>query len=204
MSSEYFAASETMYPLHLIDEISHRVVNEYTEAICALGQAAGAARDPMNLADYVGQLCACLAKAPLAQSGLRLRVTADEVWLDASRCWRVGPVIAELVRNAARHGLADGAGAIWVVVEDLAGRVRCSVCDAAAGRPTPAPAAAAASSRPSRPSWAAQSPGASPRTAAGQCWNSTQRGRLGSSRAPRASQTRGRLSASARLDAVQP
>lgn len=61
--------------------------------------------------------------------------TADEVWLDASRCWRVGLVIAELVRNAARHGLADGASAIWVVVEDLAGRVRCSVCDDGAGAP---------------------------------------------------------------------
>ena len=159
-----------MYPLHLIDEISHRVVNEYTEAICALGLAASAARDaraqlaltaaanrlraqveahralqapiidgPMDLADYVGQLCACLAKAPLTENGLRLRVTADEVWLDASQCWRVGLVIAELVRNAARHGLAGGAGAIWVVVEDLAGRIRCSVCDdgAGAGRARP-------------------------------------------------------------------
>jgi two-component sensor histidine kinase len=222
-----------MYPLHLIDEISHRVVNEYTEAICALGQAASAARDaqlaltsaanrlraqveahralqaptvdgPMDLADYVGQLCACLAKAPLAQNGLRLRVTADEVWLDASRCWRVGLVVAELVRNAARHGLADGAGAIWVVGKTSPAGSDARSATMAPARPTSAPAAAAASSRPSRPSWAAQSSGASPRTAAGPCWNSTQRGSLGSSRAPRASQTRGRFSASARLDAVQP
>jgi two-component sensor histidine kinase len=167
VNSGYSGVSEAvfpMYPLHLIDEISHRVVNEYTEAICALGQAASTARDtraqlaltsaanrlraqveahralqapivdgPMELADYVGQLCACLAKAPLAENGMRLRVTADEIWLDASRCWRVGLVIAELVRNAARHGLSGGAGAVWVVVEDLAGRVRCSVCDDGAG-----------------------------------------------------------------------
>ncbi len=175
MSSAYSAASETIFPMYpppsdRRDQPSC-VVNEYTEAICALGHAASAARDiraqlaltsaanrlrgqveahralqaptvdgPMDLADYVGQLCACLARAPLAENGLwRLRVTADEVWLDASQCWRVGLVIAELVRNAARHGLAGGAGAIWVVVEDLGGRVRCSVCDDGAGAPAARP-----------------------------------------------------------------
>ncbi len=156
----------SMQPLHLIDEISHRVVNEYTEAICALGQAATAAHDtrakfvltsaanrlraqveahralqapfvdgPMDLGDYIGRLCACLSRAPLAENGVWLRVTADEVWLDADRCWRVGLIIAELVRNAARHGLRGGAGAIWVVVEDAAGQVRCSVCDDGGGSP---------------------------------------------------------------------
>ena len=168
MSLKYSEISEaiSLQPLHLIDEISHRVVSEYTEAICALGQAAMAAHDiqaqlaltsaairlraqveahralqapavdgPMNLADYIGQLCACLARAPLAENGMRLRVTADEVWLDADRCWRVGLIVAELVRNAARHGLSGGAGAIWVVVEDDAGYVRCSVCDDGGGSP---------------------------------------------------------------------
>jgi two-component sensor histidine kinase len=168
VSLEYSESSEaiSLQPLHLIDEISHRVVNEYTEAICALGQAATAAHDvqarlaltsaatrlraqveahralqapaiagPMDLADYIGQLCACLARAQLAENGMRLRVTADEVWLDADRCWRVGLIVAELVRNAARHGLSGGAGAIWVVVEDAAGHVRCSVCDDGGGSP---------------------------------------------------------------------
>jgi two-component sensor histidine kinase len=169
VSLEYSEISEAVAPmrsLHLIDEISHRVVNEYTEASCALGQAARAARDPraelalisaatrlraqaeahralqaplvdgpMDLAEYVGQLCACLARAPLAENGMRLRVSADEIWLDAGSCWRVGLIIAELVRNAARHGLAGGAGAIWVVVDGAAGRVRCSVCDDGGGTP---------------------------------------------------------------------
>jgi two-component sensor histidine kinase len=166
VSLEYSQIPEAtaLQPLHLIDEISHRVVNEYAEAICALGQAAKAARDiqaqlaltsaatrlraqveahralqapvidgPMDLADYIGELCSCLARAPLAENGMRLRVTADEVWLDADRCWRVGLIVAELVRNAARHGLSGGAGAIWVVVEDAAGRIKCSVCDDGGG-----------------------------------------------------------------------
>jgi two-component sensor histidine kinase len=166
---EYSEASEaiSLQPLHLVDEISHRVVNEYTEAICALGRAARAAHDsqaqraltsaatrlraqveahralqapvadgPIDLAGYLGQLCACLAQAPLAENGIWLRVTADEVWLDADRCWRVGLIVAELVRNAARHGLSGVAGAaIWVVVEDAAEHVRCSVCDNGAGSP---------------------------------------------------------------------
>jgi two-component sensor histidine kinase len=89
----------------------------------------------MNLADYAGELCACLARAPLAENGMRLTVTADEVWLDAGRCWRVGLIIAELVRNAARHGLSGGAGAIWVVIEDGGTWVRCSVCDDGGGSP---------------------------------------------------------------------
>ncbi len=169
MSLEYPAgawAAAPMQPLHLIDEISHRVVNDYTEVIRALGLAAAAAPDagaqvaltsaairlraqveahralqapvgegPMHLGDYVGRLCAALARAWLAGNGVRLRVTADEVWLDAGRCWRVGLIIAELVRNAARHGLAGGAGAIWVAVEDAAGRIRCSVCDDGEGAP---------------------------------------------------------------------
>jgi two-component sensor histidine kinase len=159
-------ACPPMQPLHLIDEISHRVVNEYTEAICALGLAATASRDidvqlaltcaasrlraqveahralqaplvdgPMNLADYVGQLCGCLAKAPFADNGVRLTVSADEIWLDAARCWRVGLIVAELVRNAARHGLSGGPGAIWVEISEASGRVHCQVCDDGCGAP---------------------------------------------------------------------
>jgi len=160
-------ASPSMQPLHLIDEISHRVVNEYTEAICALGLAASASRNmdvqlaltsaasrlraqveahralqapvvdgPMNLADYVGQLCGCLAKAPFADNGVRLTVSADEIWLDAARCWRVGLIVAELVRNAARHGLSGGAGGIWVEIAEASGRVICHVCDDGRSAPT--------------------------------------------------------------------
>jgi len=160
-------ACPPMQPLHLIDEISHRVVNEYTEAICALGLAASASRNmdvqlaltsaasrlraqveahralqapvvdgPMDLADYVGQLCGCLAKAPFAETGVRLTVSSDEIWLDAARCWRVGLIVAELVRNAARHGLSGEPGGIWVEIAEASGRIICQVCDDGRGAPT--------------------------------------------------------------------
>ena len=46
MSLKYSEISEaiSLQPLHLIDEISHRVVSEYTEAICALAKLARLAR----------------------------------------------------------------------------------------------------------------------------------------------------------------
>ena len=156
----------SLEPLHLVDEISHRVVNEFTEAICALGLVASLSGDLeaqsalaaaatrlrahveahralqapiakglVNLADYVGKVCACLARAPLADKGVRLTVDADEVWLDAEHSWRVGLIIAELVRNAARHGLSGGAGAIRVEIAEAMDRVCCSVLDDGRGAP---------------------------------------------------------------------
>jgi len=56
-----------MQPLHLIDEISHRVVNEYTEAICALGSSRdGVARqiDVQLRADVRGEPAARAGGSP--------------------------------------------------------------------------------------------------------------------------------------------
>lgn len=160
-------ADPRLQPLHLIDEISHRVINEYSEAICALDRAARAVRDdraqaaltlaairlrahaeahralqspgiegPIELTQYIGRLCVCLAKASLAESCVGLTLNADEVWLDAARCWRVGLIVAELVRNAARHGLSGGAGEIWIEIGEVDGRITCSVCDDGSGAPS--------------------------------------------------------------------
>jgi two-component sensor histidine kinase len=49
MSIELAARSQFDYelkPLHLVEEISHRVVNEYTEAVCSLNLAASSTTDP--------------------------------------------------------------------------------------------------------------------------------------------------------------
>jgi two-component sensor histidine kinase len=158
-------AQAPLQPLHLIDEITHRVVNEYTEAICALGLAAAKAPGeqaqaalasaagrlpaqveahralqasfadgPLDLADYLAGVCARLARAPLAETGVRLALDADEIWLDPAHCWRVGLIVAELIRNAARHGLAGRAGHIRVEIGEACGRVVCEVRDDGRGR----------------------------------------------------------------------
>ena len=160
MSPQSFETSSAAFPLHLLDEISHRVANEYADAIATLRLAAANAEDaqvraalgnvanrlrayadahrallapaacgPVDLADYVGQVCASMTRASLAPHGVRLLVDADEIWLESGRSWRVGLIVAELIRNAARYGLAGGPGAIRVQIAGACGRVRCQVSD---------------------------------------------------------------------------
>jgi two-component sensor histidine kinase len=149
-----------LQPLHLVEEISHRVVNEYAEAIATLRLAAAnagnaqvgaalskvasrlrahadahrallapAACGPVDLAGYIGQVCASMTEASLAPNGVRLLVDADEIWLEPGRSWRVGLIVAELVRNAAHHGLDHGPGAIRVSIGEACGWVSCRVSD---------------------------------------------------------------------------
>jgi two-component sensor histidine kinase len=60
---------------------------------------------------------------------VRLLVDADEIWLESGRSWRVGLIVAELVRNAAHHGLGRGPGAIRVSIGEADGWVSCRVSD---------------------------------------------------------------------------
>jgi len=152
-------------PLHLVEEISHRVINEYTEAIASLSLAARSADaqarlaldvaasrlrahaeahrallapsgdQRVDLAEHLAMVCRCMSAATLADHHIRLVLETDEVWLDADRCWRAGLIVAELIRNAVRHGLADCTGRIRVTVNRTSGCVSCLVCDNGSGRP---------------------------------------------------------------------
>jgi len=151
--------------LLLVEEINHRVVNEFAEAISSLSLAArsaGPQGEPsiikaaarlrsyaeahralmppatagaVNLGDYVGTLCASLAAAYLADHRVRLSLTADDVWLDADASWRIGLILTELIRNAWRHGLAGRPGTIAVQVSDRPATVCCLVADTGRGNP---------------------------------------------------------------------
>ncbi|WP_293675828.1 sensor histidine kinase [uncultured Phenylobacterium sp.] len=146
-------------PLYLVEEISHRVANEYAEAIAGLSlAAAGSGRTEVrqalrraadrlhahaethrallppidghvNLADYVGRLCAAFSKSTLADRGVSLAVETDDIWLASDRAWRLGLAVSELVRNAARHGLAGRSGAIVVRLSLAGSDVVCTVSD---------------------------------------------------------------------------
>lgn len=145
--------------LHLVEEISHRVINEYGEAIAILSIAASRASEmagpalalaaerlramaeahrsllvpvadeEMDLGLHVGELCACMSRASLGERGIRLTVASDEIPLNAARCWRVGLIVSELVRNAVRHGLKGRQGSIRVALNRSGGRIWCVVCD---------------------------------------------------------------------------
>ena len=153
-------------PLHLVEEINHRVINEYTEAIASLSLAASRAANETtkealasaadrlrdhaeshrsllppslqsgtNLADYIGRICIAFAQSTLAEREILLVLDADDIILPADRCWRIGLVLAELIRNAARHGLKGRSGQISVHVAERGGQLMCLVRDT--GHSTP-------------------------------------------------------------------
>src|SRR3954469_8240612 len=157
VASDQAAAPAAM---HLVAEISHRVVNEFSEAIAMISIAAARAGndevqntlervadrlgghahshrallqpktdDVLDLADYLERVCEAMAKAFIADNGARLLLRADHVRLPAQKCWRIGLIVAELVRNAARHGLSGGTGLILVRIIADRGMVNCAVCD---------------------------------------------------------------------------
>ena len=145
--------------LVLVEEITHRVVNEYAAAIASLGlaganvapearaalalvasrlhaQAAAhrALRPPidaaaMDLGEYLATLCAALSAAHLAERGVRLTLVQQPAPLEADRCWYAGLIVAELVANAARHGLAGGGGFITVELDASPDTLSCHVSD---------------------------------------------------------------------------
>ncbi|MER8683365.1 sensor histidine kinase [Mesorhizobium sp. M0991] len=135
------------------------MINEYSEAIAILSLAASRgevkaapalrraadrlqamaeahrsllvpiAEEDIDLGHHVGKLCSSLSRASLGERGIQLTVATDEIQLDAARCWRVGLIVSELVRNASRHGLKDHQGSIRVTLSKGGSSVSCVVRD---------------------------------------------------------------------------
>ena len=152
-------ASSQALGLHLVEEISHRVFNEYAEAIALLTLAASRSRttadpaltqaadrlrahaethrallaprtdSPIDLGQYIGTLCKSISGASLGERGIHLRLSTEEIWIDGARGWRLGLIVAELIQNAVRHGLQGRQGNIGVVVRKAGLRIQCIVTD---------------------------------------------------------------------------
>ena len=169
LASGMMAGAGSPVSLDLVEEINHRVVNEYSEAIAMLsiaaartssGDAREALRDtadrlrdhaethralmpPMvagraNLADHIAAICKTYVKATLADRGVHLTLKTEDIMMPAEKCWRIGLVVAELVRNAARHGLKGKGGRIVIEIARRGGHVTCLVSDnGAAGGGSP-------------------------------------------------------------------
>lgn len=150
--------------LQLVEEVGHRAVNAFCEAISMISIAAERAQDGivqdmleraadrlrshaqshlallpprtdgvLDLARYLERVCGALSTAFLADNGVRLVLQADTLLLPAERCWRIGLIVTELVRNAARHGLGGGAGLVLVRAISEADGLSCIVCDNGTG-----------------------------------------------------------------------
>jgi two-component sensor histidine kinase len=163
-------ATRRSAPPHLLEEINHRVINEYSEAISFLSLAATRSSSaearadlanaserlrafaemhralsppdsdgPVELGGYISRLCATVLNASLAENGVKISLKTDDVWLAADRCWRIGLIVAELIRNAFRHGFSGGAGAISLEVAERSGWVCFHIHDDGRASPNSAP-----------------------------------------------------------------
>jgi two-component sensor histidine kinase len=84
---------------------------------------------PIDLAQYLRRLCDALSCAMLARREINLTLIEREVELEATRCWRVGLIVFELIMNAMRHAFAGERGSISIEIMADEDQVLCSVSD---------------------------------------------------------------------------
>ena len=89
--------------------------------------------DPGRLTDaarYLQQLCFSITKYRLDRLAIRVVFSADDLWLEGERCWKLGLIVSELLTNVARHAQFDARHPELRVELMLAGNViKCRVSD---------------------------------------------------------------------------
>ena len=89
--------------------------------------------DRGNLTDaarYLQQLCLSITRYRMDHLTIRVLFSADDLRLEAERCWKLGLIVSELLTNVARHAQFDGRHPELRVELMLAGDVvRCRVAD---------------------------------------------------------------------------
>jgi two-component sensor histidine kinase len=85
--------------------------------------------EPIDLAQYLRRLCDAVSCAILARRRIAVTLIERAVELEATRCWRVGLVVFELIMNAARHAFSQDRGSISIEIVADEDRVLCSVSD---------------------------------------------------------------------------
>ena len=70
----------------------------------------------VSLNESLERLCADAAKAQLAGHRVTLRLADEDPVVDPMTNWRVGAAVAELLTNAAKHGLREPGGTVRVEV----------------------------------------------------------------------------------------
>jgi two-component sensor histidine kinase len=134
-------ASVSVDASRIVDPSARATLLRAATRLGAFAEAHRALQPPVadteiDLGDYLDQVCSALSDADLRDRGVKLILLEDDVRLAPARCWRVGLIIAELIRDSARHG-----GAVMIVVEVrlVGGEVRCQVADNSGPGPDPRP-----------------------------------------------------------------
>jgi two-component sensor histidine kinase len=83
-----------------------------------------------DVARYLQQLCFSMTKYRLDRRAIRVLLSADDLRLEAERCWKLALIVSELLTNAARHAQFDARHPELRVELMLAGNVvACRVSD---------------------------------------------------------------------------
>jgi two-component sensor histidine kinase len=75
------------------------------------------------------ELCQAISGAKLKRRGIELLFIECPLQLSASRCWRLGMIVSELITNASRHAFRDSGGKIQVGLLNCETYVECIVTD---------------------------------------------------------------------------
>jgi two-component sensor histidine kinase len=89
--------------------------------------------DRVDAAAYLRELCQSISRAKLQHKGIELVFVECLLQLNASRCWRLGMIVSELIANASRHAFRDGGGKIQVELLNRETFVECTVTDNGSG-----------------------------------------------------------------------
>lgn len=94
-----------------------------------------AADERIDAASYLRELCRLICRAKLQHKGIELAFIERPLQLNASRCWRLGMIVSELIGNASRHAFREGGGSRKIQVElvDHETEVECTVSDNGSG-----------------------------------------------------------------------
>jgi len=87
----------------------------------------------IDAAKYLRELCQSISRAKLQHRGIDLVLFESDLQLSASRCWRLGMIVSELIANASRHAFGGGGGTIQVELLDRDDFVQCTVTDDGTG-----------------------------------------------------------------------
>jgi two-component sensor histidine kinase len=86
-----------------------------------------------DAANYLRELCQSISRAKLQHRGIELVLVECPLLLSASRCWRLGMIVSELIANASRHAFGGGGGKIEVELINHGAFVECTVTDNGSG-----------------------------------------------------------------------
>jgi two-component sensor histidine kinase len=89
--------------------------------------------DWIDATAYLGELCRSISRAKLQHKGIELILMECPLQMNASRCWRLGMIVSELITSASRHAFQDNGGKIQVELLNRETFVECTVTDNGAG-----------------------------------------------------------------------